>query len=87
MLIHILCSFTKEEAKNNKEISYLRILGFNDNGKKYLNKIKKSVNIPIITNPRNFDDDILNIEERITNIYNLITENNINDKLEKPIMK
>ena len=40
MLVHILCSFTKEEAKKCKAIEYIRILGFNDKGRLYLNKIK-----------------------------------------------
>lgn len=50
MLNHILCGFTKEVAEKCKEIEYIRILGFNENGQRYLNKIKKEANIPIITN-------------------------------------
>lgn len=87
MLIHILCDFTKEEADNFSSITYIRVLGFNNKGKIYLSKIKKDICIPIITNPKNYDDEMLNLEHRITDIYNLITDNNINDKLEKPIIK
>ncbi len=74
MFLHILCDFTKEEAKNNKEIKYIRILGFNQKGRNYLNKIKKDIDLPILTKY----DDLLNIEFRVSNIYNLIT----NDKIE-----
>ena len=87
MFIHILCDFTKEEANKFNNISYIRVLGFNNKGKLYLSKIKKDIDIPIITNPKNYNIDMLNLEHRITNIYNLITDNKINDKLEKPIIK
>ena len=46
MLIHILIGFTKED-NNNLVFDYIKILGFNNNGKKYLNKIKKDINVPI----------------------------------------
>lgn len=86
MLIHILCNFTKEEADKFKEITYIRVLGFNDKGKNYLNIIKKNSEIPIITNPKNSNDEMLKLEHRVTDIYNIITDNNINDQLEKPII-
>ena len=86
MLIHILCNFTKEEANKFKEITYIRVLGFNNKGKNYLNTIKKNSTIPIITNPKNSDDEMLKLEHRVTNIYNIITDNNIKDQLEKPII-
>ena len=39
MLVHILTSFTKEEAKKI-EIDYIKILGFNTSGRNYLNQLK-----------------------------------------------
>ena len=88
MLIHILTSFTKEEAKNIK-IEYIRVLGFNEKGKSYLNKIKKDTNVPIITSYKNNNSDILNIEYRITNIYSMLTKDNslIKREKEKPIIR
>ena len=47
MLLHILTNFTKEEAKNIK-VDYIRLLGFNERGKNYLNKIKKTLDLPIV---------------------------------------
>lgn len=70
MLIHILTSFTKEEAKNLK-IDYIRVLGFNIKGKSYLNKIKKEITLPILTNYKKNISSILDIELRITKIYYL----------------
>ena len=72
MFNHILCGFTKEEANSMKNITYIRVLGFNKNGKEYLNNIKKNINIPIITNCKNINNDMLLLEHRVTNIYNLI---------------
>ncbi len=65
MFIHILTSFTKEEAAKRKDIRYIRILGFNKKGREYLNSIKKQVEIPIYTN---FNKD-LELELKVTKIY------------------
>ena len=71
MFIHILFSFTKEEA-NNIDINYIRILGFNNKGKEYLHNIKKKITIPILTN---YDDKYLNIELRVSKIIGLLKDN------------
>ena len=68
MLLHILMGFTKEEAKNFREITYIRILGFDKKGQKYLRKIKKNVEIPIISKfIRN--NKMLELELKATTIY------------------
>jgi 3-deoxy-D-manno-octulosonic acid (KDO) 8-phosphate synthase len=87
MFTHILCSYTKEENNNNNKINYIRILGFSNKGKKYLNKIKKEVNIPIITNINKHNVDLLNTELRADNIYNIITERNDYIYKKRPIIK
>lgn len=68
MLVHILTGFTKEEASHIKT-NYIRILGFNKKGQKFLNGVKKKCEIPIITTYRN--DPLLEIESRVSKIYNL----------------
>jgi hypothetical protein len=68
MFIHILTSFTKEEAKKRKNIKYIRVLGFNKKGREYLNKIKKNTKLPIYTN---FNKE-LELELKVTKIYSLI---------------
>ena len=87
MLTHILCSFTKNEANNNKEIKYIRILGFDNIGKKYLNSIKKNCDIPIITNIKKDNIELLSIELKCDSIYNLIMNENIDLFKQKPIIK
>ena len=81
-----MCNFTKEEAIKFKEITYIRVLGFNDKGKIYLNTIKKNSTISIVTNPKNSNDEMLKLEHRVTNIYNIVTGSNLKDQLEKPII-
>jgi len=71
MLLHILCNFTKEKANMFKEISYIRILGFNDTGKSYLNSVKKDIEIPIISKITRNKDAMLEFELETTNIYNI----------------
>ena len=91
MFVHILCGFTKEEAHRFKEIRYIRILGFNEKGRTYLNKIKKGIKIPIITNYSDIKDDMLELEFRVNCIYSSIfKEKNYLSELEykrKPIIK
>lgn len=88
MLVHILTSFTKEEAKNIK-INYIKVLGFNTIGRNYLNQIKKDINIPIITSYRKNFSQTLDLDHRAESIYYLP----INQKLiqknynKKPIIK
>ena len=88
MLLHILTNFTKEEA-SNLSIEYIRLLGFSIKGKKYLNNIKKDIDVPIITRYKKNISKILDIELRVSNIYSLITNNNEIEKeyKNKPIIK
>ena len=66
--MHILTGYTKEDNKKRKNISYLRVLGFNKKGRSYLHKIKKEVSLPIYTN---FNKE-LELELKVTKIYSLI---------------
>ena len=85
ILLSILLNIKKTD--NNKDI-YVRVLGFNDNGRSYLNKIKKTTKT--ITNYKPNISNVLDIEYNSTFIYSLITNNLELAKLEyknKPIMK
>ncbi len=86
MLIHILCNFTKEKANDFKDISYIRILGFNDNGRNYLNSIKKESPIKIISKITKNMDKMLEYELETTEIYDIpINENLYKKELQKII--
>lgn len=69
MFTHILCNFKKEEAKNFKHIEYIRILGFSKLGREYLNKIKKDINVPLVTNFSKLKNNMLDLDYRATCVY------------------
>ena len=89
ILTYILLSITKEDC-NNLTLEYIRVLGFDKKGKNYLNKIKKDIDIPLLTN---YEDRYLSKDLNINNI--LALNNKIKDKIsfiekeykEKPIIK
>ena len=74
MFIHILIGITKDDKLNNKCIKYIRVLGFNKKGRKYLNDIKKSLSIPILTKGDNSVS--YNYEIKAAIIYDLLTNQN-----------
>ena len=80
MFLHILVGFTKEEAKNMKQIEYIRILGMNQVGKKYLKSIKKEVSFPILSKFEKYP--MLELEQRTSILY----DNSLEYK-QKPIIK
>ena len=71
MLLHILCNFTKEKAKEMQEVKYFRILGLNSKGRSYLNAIKKEVDLPIISKMIKNKDPMLEFEIMSTKIYDI----------------
>ncbi len=86
MLNYIIVGFKKEDNVYYVKTNYIRILGFNKAGQKHLNSIKKDIKIPIISNY----NDILTLENKVTYIYSLITNNNSLIEQEyknKPILK
>jgi len=90
MFTHILCNFTKEEAKNFSNIEYIKVLGFNSKGQTFLNNIKKNIDIPIITKYSDIENKMLDLEFRVNSIYASISNNNDLIELEyksKPIIK
>lgn len=81
MLIHILCNFTKEKKEEFKNIRYIRLLGFSDKGRSYLNSIKKELDIPLISKINRNKDPMLEFEIETTKIYALNLENEAQIKL------
>lgn len=72
MFIHILVGLTKEDNKKIK-LDYIKILGFNSDGKKYLNKIKKDISIPLTVDK---DSLVYKYEMKSALIYDMASNNN-----------
>ena len=85
--------FTKNEALKCQNSEYIRVLGFNNKGKLYLNQHKKDSTLPIITGYSNINSEILNIEFRVNAIYFMIDKQKNKNNLitmeykHKPIIK
>lgn len=69
MFTHILCNFTKDEASKFDKLEYIRVLGFNNNGRLIIKNIKDDIDVPIITNFSDIKSDMLDIEFRSTCCY------------------
>ena len=82
LMIYILFNINYNDINNFKD--YIRILGFNNKGRIYLNKIKKDIKLPVITNYSK-GKNLLNIDIKINNILNLLLPNqfSINEIKEK----
>ena len=82
LMIYILFNITNNDI--NKFNDYIRILGFNNKGRIYLNKIKKNINLPLITNYSN-SLGLLYIDNKINSVLNLLpnqfTNKEISEKL------
>ncbi len=81
MLNHILCSYTKEEKELYKNPEYIRILGFTEKGKEYLNRIKNNLDIDILNKYDTSKYKSLNVEKRVSEIYSIIYEDIMNDEI------
>ncbi len=73
-LLNLLLNLTKKKYKDmalSKGAQYIRVLGFNQNGQAYLNKIKKETSLPIITKIPRERSLMLDFDLVASSIYNL----------------
>lgn len=73
MLIHVLMKNTKEDIQNATDIDYLRILAMSQNGRQYLNYIKKDCPFHLITRFNAYKHPALDIEFKATKLLSLIS--------------
>ncbi|MDE6141044.1 MAG: nucleotidyltransferase family protein, partial [Bacilli bacterium] len=55
----------------------IRILGLNDKGQKHINKIKKDLNIPLVSRFTTLDSKIKDYELKCASIYQMLTNDNV----------
>lgn len=77
MLIHILMKNKKEDISKAMKIDYIRILNMNENGRLYLNRIKKECDYKIITNLSKHNHPALDIELKATKLLSLIAKTDL----------
>lgn len=85
-----MCGFTKEDAKKYKNIEYIRVLGFNKKGQKFLKEAKKISSIPIISKYEN-KYKMLELELKTSYIYYSNEKDKVNltslEYKHKPVIK
>ena len=70
--VHILNNVSKEQMNRlMQQPSYLRILGFTENGRQYLSEKKKQIELPIISKPGSFNDEGLSLDIHASSIHSL----------------
>ena len=74
-LMYILFNIKKEDINSIPKPNYIRVLGYSKNGKDYLSKLKKNVNI--YTNIKENINNSLDIEIKVTKIIDSIFDKNI----------
>lgn len=85
ILIHMLCN-TKDDLIKGFDIPYIRILGMNLKGKKYLNSVKKELTVPLITKIKAVKHPYLEHELRASKIYSLMSDQDIFKHEFKPVI-
>lgn len=73
LILYILLNVDKKFENSNAY--YLRVLGMNNNGKKYISSLPKEIKKQIITSFKNIDNELVNMELKTTKLYGIITNN------------
>lgn len=85
MFVHILTNTTKKQVEpflQTNKVPYVRLLGMTDQGRMYLNKIKKALETPMIVNLTKQYDEIY-LDERALQTYYAILPTDKRNELRK----
>lgn len=77
MLLHILVGLKKDFIKEINNIEYIRILGFDSIGRNYLNKVKKEIDIKILSKFERNCSKVLDFEFHTTKIYDIYNKEDL----------
>ncbi|MBS4198844.1 nucleotidyltransferase [Bacillus sp. FJAT-49732] len=70
--IHILTNTKKQTIQSlDKNPQYIRLLGMNERGREYVRTIKKELQVPLISKVSGFQNDMLELDLKASNIYAL----------------
>lgn len=71
---HILTNTSKSEMATvlgHPQATYIRLLGMSENGRTYLNQIKKDLHLPVVSTLSKHDDPLLTLDNRAADCYSL----------------
>lgn len=82
-IIHLLINTKKEFAKEflNKDIGYIRLLGLDEKGSRYLKEKRKDLEIPVLSKFRGNSFSLLQYEKQATYAYASVKEETLRSKL------
>lgn len=84
MFVHILTNTKKEDITSFRRVGsvpYIRLLGMNETGQKYLNIRKKDITVPLISNLTRRYSELTYLDEKVTQVYYSIFPVRIRKKL------
>ena len=84
-IMHLLIGTKKSQLKVFN-VPYIRVLGMNQNGQRYLSKIKHELTLPLITKIKGKRHYVLDMELRITKIYDLVYKRDLLKKEFEPVI-
>ncbi len=84
-LMFMLLNVEKSELQDFN-IPYLRILGMNETGQRHINAIKRDLDVPLITKIKRERHPYLDIELRISRLYDLLSGTELFSREFKPVI-
>ncbi|TVP94775.1 MAG: nucleotidyltransferase [Acholeplasmatales bacterium] len=84
-LMHVLIG-TDKSLRADAPPRYIRVLGMNSRGQDHLSKIKKDLTLPLITKLGRDREPLLDIELRITRLYDLVHQAQLFSKEFEPVL-
>ena len=69
LLTYLLMNITNDDIPHTLKPTYIRVLGFTQKGREYMQSLKKEKGHLLLTRPAAANDPILNIEQRAANVH------------------
>lgn len=73
LCLYIFLNITDQDMKSAWEAPYLRVLGFNDSGREFLNERRKKVSLPLVTKISRDNEKQLELDIKAGKLYQLLT--------------
>lgn len=77
MFVHILLSFYKRDREILSNNDYVRLLGFSNKGKEYINENKDNFKLPLVTKVTNLNSKVFEYEIKSASLYQMLTDSNV----------